>query len=231
MPSANAAASVATTSASLCRADDDVGCDRFELALEDGRVPVEVAALLADERRIAPRSDAVEALLQGGDVVAAMIRRSFVRPRSVQCSSDRRVLDSPAGVVSIGRPARSTVRSACGRASSSVRLRARMRTRSAASPASMRPCRSRPMMSAGVAVDRARPVGAVVVEMQDPRRLAEDLEHVEIAIGVERVARVVARHHHGDARCLELVQRRDAAPARRAAGAAGPAGTCCTTAG
>ena len=113
---------------------------------------------------------------------------------------------------------RSTVRSDCGRASSSVRLRARMSTRSAASPASIRPCRSRPIRSAGVAVTAREPVGAGVVEMQDARRLAEDLEHVEIAIGVERVARVVARDHHGHARRLQFVQRRNAAPARRAAG-------------
>ena len=37
---------------------------------------------------------------------------------------------------------------------------------------------------------RTRPVGAVMVEMQDARGLAEDLDHVEIAIGVERVANV-----------------------------------------
>src|SRR5947209_916712 len=57
-----------------------------------------------------------------------------------------------------------------------------------------------------------------MIEVQDARRLAIDLKHVEIAIGIERIARVVARDHYGDARGVELVQGRDATPARRAAG-------------
>src|SRR5213082_2060550 len=56
-----------------------------------------------------------------------------------------------------------------------------------------------------------------MIEMQDACRLAINLEHVEIAIGVERIARVVARDHHGDATGSELMQGSDAAPARRAA--------------
>ena len=53
--------------------------------------------------------------------------------------------------------------------------------------------------------------------MQDAHALAPDFEHVEIAIGVKGVARVVARDHDRNARRLELVQRGDAAPARGAA--------------
>ena len=54
--------------------------------------------------------------------------------------------------------------------------------------------------------------------MQDPRSFAPDFHHVEIAIGVKRIARVVARDHHIDAGGFQLMQRGDAAPTRRAAG-------------
>ena len=56
--------------------------------------------------------------------------------------------------------------------------------------------------------------------MQDAHALAPHLEHVEIAIGIEGIAHVVAGDHHVDARVAEFVQRGDAAPARRAAGLA-----------
>ena len=53
--------------------------------------------------------------------------------------------------------------------------------------------------------------------MQDARRHAVDLQHVEIAIGVERIARVVGGDGDRDAARLHLVQQRHAAPARRRA--------------
>ena len=47
-------------------------------------------------------------------------------------------------------------------------------------------------MSAGVAATARGQSPTGVVEMEDAGRLAKDLEHVEIAIGVERIAGVVA---------------------------------------
>ena len=105
----------------------------------------------------------------------------------------------------------------CGRDSSSFIVRARVSTSPAGAPTAMRPF-GKPITSPGVAATVFSHGRVRMIEMQDARRLAIDLEHVEIAIGVERIARVVARDHHGDARGIELMQRRDAAPARRAAG-------------
>ena len=51
----------------------------------------------------------------------------------------------------MGRPARSTIRSDCGRAKSSVQLRARQITRSAGAPAS-REGRANPAARAGLVV-------------------------------------------------------------------------------
>ena len=50
--------------------------------------------------------------------------------------------------------------------------------------------------------------------MADARGLAEHLEHVVIAESMERVATVVTGHRDGHAPRRELVQQRDAAPAR-----------------
>ena len=117
----------------------------------------------------------------------------------------------------MGRPSRSTIRSDCGRDRSSVQLRARKRTRSAGAPRLRRP-RVDPHDGGGRRGDGARPVGHGVVEMGDAGRLAKHLQHVEVAIGVEGVARVVGREDDLNSRGLELVQERDAAPSRRAAG-------------
>ena len=78
---------------------------------------------------------------------------------------------------------------------------------------------SRRSISAGVAATARRPVGDRVIEMQDARRLAEHLEHVEIAIGIERIAGVVGGDGDRHAARLQLVQQRHAAPARRACSA------------
>ena len=75
-----------------------------------------------------------------------------------------------------------------------------------------------PHPGGGLRGDRLDPVGERVVEMGDPNPLGEHFQHVEIAVGVEGIAGVVARQHDGDAGRLQLVQQRDAAPARRAAG-------------
>ncbi|MPL60722.1 hypothetical protein SDC9_06283 [bioreactor metagenome] len=72
----------------------------------------------------------------------------------------------------------------------------------------------------GVRGEGARPVGAGVVEMRDPRRLAHHLDHVEIAIGIERIAGVVGGEADVDAARSHLVHQRHPAPARRAAGRA-----------
>ena len=62
---------------------------------------------------------------------------------------------------------------------------------------------------------QTRPFADRMIEMGDPHRLCEHLERVVIAIGVERVAAVVARCH-GPAARSELVEQGHAAPARRA---------------
>ena len=56
--------------------------------------------------------------------------------------------------------------------------------------------------------------------MEDAGRLAEHLEHIEIAVGIEGIAGVVGGDHHLHAGRGQLMQRGDAAPARRAAGLA-----------
>src|SRR5271157_5097702 len=61
--------------------------------------------------------------------------------------------------------------------------------------------------------DHGRPLGERIVEMENSNPLAPDLEHVEIAVSIKRVANVVARYHHVDARRLELMQGSHAAPA------------------
>ena len=52
--------------------------------------------------------------------------------------------------------------------------------------------------------------------MENSNPLAPDLEHVEIAVSIKRIANVVAGDHDADARGLELMQRSHAAPARGA---------------
>lgn len=42
--------------------------------------------------------------------------------------------------------------------------------------------------------------------MQDPHAFAPDLEHVEVAVGVEGIAHVVARDHNVDAGGLRRIQ-------------------------
>ena len=56
--------------------------------------------------------------------------------------------------------------------------------------------------------------------MQDARRHAIDFQHIEIAIGVEGIARVVGRDRDGNAARLHLVKQRHASPARRGAAVA-----------
>src|SRR4030095_11919214 len=65
-----------------------------------------------------------------------------------------------------------------------------------------------------------RPVAERMVEMSNAGGLGHDLEHVVVAEGVERIAAIVGGDRQVDASTLELVQQRDAAPARRASGAA-----------
>ena len=62
--------------------------------------------------------------------------------------------------------------------------------------------------------NRGWPVTDGMVEMGDLHRLGEHFQPIEIAIGVERVAHVVAGKRYRDAPRLHLVQQRNAAPAR-----------------
>ena len=104
------------------------------------------------------------------------------------------------------------MRSDCGRAKSSVHERALNRTRSAAAPA----WNVRDVEAAYLARrsrEGERPVVAGMVEMADAGGLAHHLDHVEVAIGVERVARVVGGEGDRDGALGHLVDERDAAPA------------------
>ena len=123
-------------------------------------------------------------------------------------------------------PSRSTMRSACGRGEQLREDRARRsgscrRGAPTASAPGLEPHRRAPAPRRRA----ARPVGERIVEMQDAHALAPDLQHVEIAIGVEGIARVVAGDHHVDAGGAAV----RAARSRRASAAcgrrAGPAGT------
>ena len=110
-----------------------------------------------------------------------------------------------------------TTRSRCGRANNSVKSRACVRiSRRARRPRGA--AASTPIARAGAPRQASAQSANGIVEMQDAHALAPDLHHVEIAIGVERIARVVAGDHRLDARRFQFVQRGDAAPARRAAG-------------
>ena len=76
--------------------------------------------------------------------------------------------------------------------------------------------------------DRRRPVADRAIELEDPHRLAQHLEPVQIAIAVERVAGVVRRHGHRDTACPHLLQQRDPRASAGCGRPGGPAGTCCT---
>ena len=54
-----------------------------------------------------------------------------------------------------------------------------------------------------------------MIEVGDPRRLAHHLEHVEIAVGVERIPGVVRRKADWHTARLQFVHERHAPPARR----------------
>ena len=83
-----------------------------------------------------------------------------------------------------------------------------------------RPCPSKPaastfMRPAGVAViARAQPPRGLV-ELRDTDCLRENLDRIEVAVGVERIAGVIASDGDGDARSRKFVQQGYASPARR----------------
>ena len=58
-------------------------------------------------------------------------------------------------------------------------------------------------------------IGEWVVEVQNPNGLAKGIDHVMIAIGMERIAAVVASDRDGYAALTHFKDRRDTAPARR----------------
>ena len=67
-------------------------------------------------------------------------------------------------------------------------------------------------------VTERRRVAVRMIEMQDAHRLAERVHHVVIAIGVERIAAIVARDRDRHAGAPQLLDQGHAAPARRAVG-------------
>ena len=91
-------------------------------------------------------------------------------------------------------------------------------TRSAGEPGARRPAVGQAHEGGGGGGDALDPALDRVVELGDADGLAEDLEHVEVAVGVERVAGVVAGEGERDAAGPDLLGDRDAAPARGAAG-------------
>ena len=54
-----------------------------------------------------------------------------------------------------------------------------------------------------------------MVEVQNPNGLAKGIDHVMIAIGMERIAAIVASERDGNAALTHFMDRRDTAPARR----------------
>src|SRR5277367_3318964 len=54
------------------RRDHDIGRDRVEFALQNRRIPVEVATLLLDQNRVVLGSDGADTAAQPGDVVSAI---------------------------------------------------------------------------------------------------------------------------------------------------------------
>jgi hypothetical protein len=187
------------TSASLFGDDDDVGGDVLELPLQHRRVPVEVAALLLDEGRVvlgaACRRDQ-----GGGNRTSGSCRGEGIAVRSCGAgSSGRRVRGSPAG--SVDRPA--------GAQNDAVGLRPREEARSSARrrqdqvgrpPTAMPPAARKAGHDLGRRRrDRRSASPDRMVKLADARRPREDLQHVEVAIGVERVTGVVARDRNRDA--------------------------------
>lgn len=63
--------------------------------------------------------------------------------------------------------------------------------------------------------DGGGPGGDGAIEVAEAHALCEHLQHVEVAVLVELVARVVTRERHRHAGGLQLLQRRDAPPPRR----------------
>ncbi len=92
--------------------------------------------------------------------------------------------------------------------------------RSAGPPTAILPACGEPHDGGRRRAAQRRGLAERVVEVGDAHRLPPRVQHVAVAVGVERVAGVVARHRDAHARVPEFPQRRDAAPARGAAGRA-----------
>ena len=100
--------------------------DRIELALENRRIPVEVAALLAHQNRIVL---AVRSRRSRGGTPRCRKRGSWREALQID-----RVRHKSGGARRAARPARSTTRSVADARSSSVKSRARVRIMSAGAP-------------------------------------------------------------------------------------------------
>jgi hypothetical protein len=62
-------------------------------------------------------------------------------------------------------------------------------------------------------------IGKRMIEVQNPNCLTEGIDHVVIAIGVERIAAIVASDRDRYATLTHFMDRRDATPARRSSAA------------
>ena len=154
--------------------------------------------------------------------------------------SGRRVRDNRARlrVDRLAGAQHGAVMPAAGRLSS-VQLRARNSTRSAGAPTRRSlPCRPMPAWPAGAeptARTQSQAWSCGMVELQDARALAQHLDAVEIAIGVERVAGVV-RGDGDDGAAPPSTRAAASTPRQRSAygpcrwRSPDPADTCCTSA-
>ena len=99
-------------------------------------------------------------------------------------------------------------------------MRAEVKTRSADWPTRDEPVVGEAHDLGRGGAQHAHPRPLRMVEVENAGRLAKHFQHVEIAIGVERIAGIVAGDHHRDAGGVELVQRGDPAQPRGSSGGA-----------
>jgi hypothetical protein len=183
--------------------------DRWSISrLQDRRIPEEIAAFRADGGVSFLDIEMRKGGLGGGDIGCWILVRSpsggRARRSRAACGRWRARRAARCGPLAGGRKARSSSR--------------RQITRSADAPGAATG-RVEAAGGGGIGQEATPPSRRIgMVEMADPRRLAHHLQHVHVAIGVERIAGVVGGEADADAARLHLVDQRDAPPARRAAG-------------
>ena len=108
-----------------------------------------------------------------------------------------------------------TKRSDCGRQISSLTVRALNKMRRAGPPLAIVPsCPARDDRLGHRTRHRGR-IAERMIEVQNPHGLTKSIDHVVIAISMERITAIVAGDRDRYAAPADFVDRRDAAPARR----------------